>query len=1484
MKIEMDAAAAAVDNLEVALESYRGSAAQWDSASEYEHKEPGLGDQGLMLAHVEPLPSAFVAQAASFQYKSFMGLFPEIGRAWLTADTKLFLWSYGEERVLCGNPTSDDFCSFEGLDQVIVAVALVKPQPDVFVDDVQYVLVIATTVEVTLLAVTFPGNGVAGELCLTPTGISVPTNGVLITKAIGTADGRIFMAGGDGNLHEFVYYSKQRSWKDALWGTSHAKRPKKVTHKSASLVQYVLPSLMSDYFTKTDELLDIAVDESRKLLYTLSLSGKLTAYDTSVSETARLIKSVSILAESRSMLSYSLPDKEREYIAVFPVSQHQSKLVHCVVVTSFGERIYFSTSARSGRAQSAPLLHETDALARGASFTGRLSGTKRSQPEPHSSGPTTLRCISARGTPTLDNTPPGYKPCYHMALWAPGAVLLSDLRMGLDDRLVSVFPESSRGRGTNARGSSGRGSLDDGVGVGSRGVVRPPGRGLPVESVHQLILSKAIGVPKSHGTRTEPFTYRGEHTTPQRSGSSPGRGNSGLLHTYAVVPAGTAVRRGATVRASFASLGTSDLGSGPARVLEAPKLFWVLTSSALLLYKRQEPRDILSEILSTSVAGGEDYELELFFRHYGHAQASAHCIDLALTTPSLATNAAQALYSIGGHTHVPDGSRDGHGGGQDGDGHGDEGGGSGGRTSVFGSRRYVRGSRSTFDVGRPSLRHSSNMSLSGVHDGFGVCVANTLRDIWDEFLCSSRDPAAYQSLAMSTQMINQKRDRLCGLVSFLNHFDPEAMLPWDDDDGGAGGGVGSGHGGDRDGRDPRQHRSSTPATPRGYGLYGRTSIGGSQDRHDSRSIRARVRRTSEARRAEVTALQNMKHLASRCSETLGLLGILAEHQVHRIVPALQLEVRNEFVNMSFSDLVARVPGMAVSTALIEVMYHDFASTGTDLGPLTKLLKSRCHSYFDDDALTLQRGLQNIRDAVERLGSSDRGVEAASTLPGLPQEMAMSGSNASEAIELAENAVETLKPLAGRIFDPATVCLHVAQVGAIAGAVELGLAVGDAAESDDPERATSAYGCVLDLLEPLVMDADVRAIRTEAGLSSNVDVVMNPRRDDGANGLRKDAAIRVAFNARSERFRDMLYNFLSQSAAGEAELLGHVSKGVEAFLRAPGRQNLLWKYFARHGRYCEAAGILVEMAEDETQEGNVLDRLSLLSRALHNAQAAVASGDSSASALQSDVRDFMDVVEMQLRLRDEFVKRHGDSEAADTVLPALDSRILDFTVLYNEYALPYELLESSLDILRCGSYRDDSTVRKVWTKLVDEELAMNQTPALLQKRIVALGKRLAQSELVFPVKFIVELLERRTYEHAERAGWENAHGWVSQAMIDVGVSLGEIVDAYRRLIEAGGYSGREVDGRSSWSWNEEGAQMHAIRSVASVLAVWAERCRSAGSGISSADVERRVLVAEAEKALRVAALSKARLRGIGSRDAKEVVQHLEETEKIIEASK
>ena len=46
------------------------------------------------MLDVQPLPRAIASQRNKVEVFEYMGLFPEINRAWIIVDQKLFLWNY----------------------------------------------------------------------------------------------------------------------------------------------------------------------------------------------------------------------------------------------------------------------------------------------------------------------------------------------------------------------------------------------------------------------------------------------------------------------------------------------------------------------------------------------------------------------------------------------------------------------------------------------------------------------------------------------------------------------------------------------------------------------------------------------------------------------------------------------------------------------------------------------------------------------------------------------------------------------------------------------------------------------------------------------------------------------------------------------------------------------------------------------------------------------------------------------------------------------------------------------------------------------------------------------------------------------------------------------------------------------------------------------------------------------------------------------
>lgn len=243
----------------------------------------------------------------------------------MTFDNRLFLWKYDEK----------DFNVWDGLDQIIVSVGLVRPKPGIFVETIRYLLVLTTPVEIVVLGVSFAGDSLDGEMILQPTALSVPSDEVNMLSIVGTPSGRIFMCGNDGNLYELDYQSP---------GGWFSKKCRKRNHTQSVLGSY-LPFL-SRLFT-TDPITELRFDSTRNILYALTSSSTIHGYWLGADG-----KSLAQFA-SRSNLEndpnvkariYGPAGSELKIVSIFPVSASESNRIHLIAICSSGVRLYFTTS------------------------------------------------------------------------------------------------------------------------------------------------------------------------------------------------------------------------------------------------------------------------------------------------------------------------------------------------------------------------------------------------------------------------------------------------------------------------------------------------------------------------------------------------------------------------------------------------------------------------------------------------------------------------------------------------------------------------------------------------------------------------------------------------------------------------------------------------------------------------------------------------------------------------------------------------------------------------------------------------------------------------------------------------------------------------------------------------------------------------------------------------------------------------------------
>ncbi|KAB1281214.1 Nuclear pore complex protein Nup155 [Camelus dromedarius] len=285
-----------------------------------------------------PLPPELVEQFGHMQCNCMMGVFPPINRAWLTIDSDIFMWNYED---------GGDLAYFDGLSETILAVGLVKPKAGIFQPHVRHLLVLATPVDIVILGLSYTnlqtGSGVlndsmCGGMQLLPDPLySLPTDNTYLLTITSTDNGRIFLAGKDGCLYEVAYQA------EAGW---FSQRCRKINHSKSSL-SFLVPSLLQFTFSEDDPIVQIAIDNSRNILYTRSEKGVIQVYDLGHDgQGMNRVASVSqnsIVSAAGNIARTIDRSVFKPIVQIAVIENSESLDCQLLAVTHAGVRLYFST-------------------------------------------------------------------------------------------------------------------------------------------------------------------------------------------------------------------------------------------------------------------------------------------------------------------------------------------------------------------------------------------------------------------------------------------------------------------------------------------------------------------------------------------------------------------------------------------------------------------------------------------------------------------------------------------------------------------------------------------------------------------------------------------------------------------------------------------------------------------------------------------------------------------------------------------------------------------------------------------------------------------------------------------------------------------------------------------------------------------------------------------------------------------------------------
>ncbi|KAF8587314.1 nucleoporin [Ramaria rubella] len=262
-----------------------------------------------------------------------MGIFPEIQRIWITLNNRLLLWDYTE---------GSDIRTFEDQPDVILHVGLVQAKPDVFVDEIRYLLVLSTAKSLILIGVaavpiTSPSPAPHPprlEVKLYDTGFTLAAKEM--QSIVGTKEGRIFMCGAeDGYLYELSYRASEGWFSNKL---------NLICHSTSGGISGLLPVTISSW-RLTDRIVSIVVDDDRHYLYTLTQRPHIAMFFLGASGDTLTLKTTlrNVYADANRIA----PSDNFSIVGLHVIRKHarpndSNDQPQLMAVTSTGARLYFS--------------------------------------------------------------------------------------------------------------------------------------------------------------------------------------------------------------------------------------------------------------------------------------------------------------------------------------------------------------------------------------------------------------------------------------------------------------------------------------------------------------------------------------------------------------------------------------------------------------------------------------------------------------------------------------------------------------------------------------------------------------------------------------------------------------------------------------------------------------------------------------------------------------------------------------------------------------------------------------------------------------------------------------------------------------------------------------------------------------------------------------------------------------------------------------
>ncbi|GMH33386.1 hypothetical protein BSKO_01220 [Bryopsis sp. KO-2023] len=253
-----------------------------------------------------------------------LGILSEVDLAWSSVDSTLYLWRLG---------ASGNIMLERTVPGTICCVSVVKPKPNIFMENIKYVLVVCTYEEVSMVGLIFDNYGTSIEV-QELTFYTCSLDGVAIQSLVGTKQGRIFMGSVEGIVYE-LYYS---SGSGILWSNPLCRKVS------------INGNFLSRFLKRSDgrSIIQLLLDDHRMILYSLDDSGRIQAYDLGPkgdSFPRNFAQCTNFFAQAAKAVSgrdiFAIAS-DRRVVSISVIPRSESWQISLMAVTSDGHRVYFN--------------------------------------------------------------------------------------------------------------------------------------------------------------------------------------------------------------------------------------------------------------------------------------------------------------------------------------------------------------------------------------------------------------------------------------------------------------------------------------------------------------------------------------------------------------------------------------------------------------------------------------------------------------------------------------------------------------------------------------------------------------------------------------------------------------------------------------------------------------------------------------------------------------------------------------------------------------------------------------------------------------------------------------------------------------------------------------------------------------------------------------------------------------------------------------